>query len=280
MRDRVWQRAIEPSADPPRAKHGFERLKDTRAAAELKKASPEQARILAALFSGSEVLGESLLKHPEWLPQALDAKLLLCPRQDRGLRREVNAWLKPFLDSRDHSAALAALRLFKQREMLRIAARDLARLGDVTEITLEISDVADICLDVVHQICRREFAGRFGEPYHLDAGERWRPTEFCVLGMGKLGGRELNYSSDVDLIFVYTEEGHVFKEPPTSAQQIGKGLTNHQFFKRLIEAFVAEVTRLATEGALFRIDLRLRPEGDAGPIARSLDGYENYYSQW
>src|SRR5690242_19332147 len=107
MQDRVWQRAIETSADPPRAKHGFERLKATRAAPELKKASPEQVRILAALFSGSEVLGELLLKHPEWLAQALDAKLLRRPRQDQGLRREITAWLKPLLDKRDHPAALA-----------------------------------------------------------------------------------------------------------------------------------------------------------------------------
>src|ERR1043165_9687155 len=98
--------------------------------------------------------------------------------------------------------------------------------------------------------------------------------------MGKLGGQELNYSSDVDLLFVYTEEGHVFREPPTRAQQSSKGLANHQFFKRLIEAFVAEVTRLTPEGTLYRIDLRLRPEGDAGPLARSLAGYENYYAQW
>jgi glutamate-ammonia-ligase adenylyltransferase len=280
MQNRVWQRAIETSADPPRAKHGFERLKATQAASALKKASPEQARILASLFSGSQALSELLLKHPEWILQALDPELLRRPRQEQGLRREVNAWLKPLLDSRDHSAALDALRLFKQREMLRIAARDLARRGDVTEITLEISNVADICLDVVHQICHRDFIGRFGKPYHLDDSKHWRQTEFCAFGMGKLGGGELNYSSDVDLIFVYSEEGHVFKEPPTRAQQSGKGLANHQFFKRLIAAFVAEVTRLTTEGALFRIDLRLRPEGDAGPLARSLSGYENYYAQW
>jgi glutamate-ammonia-ligase adenylyltransferase len=98
--------------------------------------------------------------------------------------------------------------------------------------------------------------------------------------MGKLGGQELNYSSDVDLIFVYTDEGHVFKEPPTRTQRRSKGLATHQFFKRLIEAFVAEVTRMAPEGMLFRIDLRLRPEGDAGPLARSLSSYENYYAQW
>ncbi len=280
MQNPVWQNAIRSSADPRRAKHVFEQLKATEAASALRKASPEQARILAALFSGSQALNELLLKHPGWLTQALDAELLRHPRQEQGLRREVDAWLKPLIEARDFTTAFVQLRLFKQREMLRIAARDLARLGNVTEITREISGVADVCLEAMYRICRKQFTERFGQPYHLDASERWQQTEFCIFGMGKLGGQELNYSSDVDLIFVYADEGHVFKEPPGKTAQIGKGLTNHQFFKRLIEAFVAEVKRLTPEGTLYRIDLRLRPEGDAGPLARSLGSYENYYAQW
>ncbi len=280
MQNPVWRQAIEASADPLRAKQGFDQLKATSAAAALKKASPEQVRILAALFSGSQALGEALLAHPDWFAQALDAERLRHPRKEQGLRREIHSWLAPLLAARDHASALARLRQFKQREMLRIAARDLARLGDVTQITHEISCVADVCLEAVYQICRQQLTERFGRPYHLDADERWQPTGFCIFGLGKLGGQELNYSSDVDLIFVYAEEGHAFKEPPSPTQQIGKGLPNHQFFKRLIEAFVAEVTRLAPEGTLYRIDLRLRPEGDAGPLARSLAGYENHYAQW
>src|SRR6266545_4093775 len=280
MRKIEWQQIIQASADPQRAKLGFDQLKATSAAGPLRQASPEEARILAALFSGSQALGQLLLKHPDWLPQTLDAQLLRHPRQEQGLRREVNGWLKSLMHSGDYTAALTRLRLFKQREMLRIAARDLARLGNTTEITREISDVADVCLDALCQVCRRQFTERFGQPYHLDGLGGWQPTELCVFGLGKLGGQELNYSSDVDLMFVYTEEGHVFKDPPTRTQQGSKGLANHQFFKRLIEAFVAEVTRLAPEGTLFRIDLRLRPEGDAGPLARSLAGYENHYAQW
>src|SRR5213596_3646509 len=91
VRNAVWQQAIEASADPPLARQGFDRLKATEAAAALKKASPEQARILAALFSGSQALGELLLKHPDWLVLALDTELLRHPRQEQGLRREVNS---------------------------------------------------------------------------------------------------------------------------------------------------------------------------------------------
>ncbi|MFN7141337.1 MAG: hypothetical protein ACK4UN_18575, partial [Limisphaerales bacterium] len=121
---------------------------------------------------------------------------------------------------------------------------------------------------------------KYGTPYHRDADERWHPTEFCVLGMGKLGGQELNYSSDVDVLFVYRDEGHVFKAPPRKNEDPSRGMANHQFFNRLSEAFIAEVSRMTSEGFLFRIDLRLRPEGQTGPLSRSLDSYENYYAQW
>ena len=164
--------------------------------------------------------------------------------------------------------------------MLRIAARDLARVANAPGITREISDVADVCLDAVWQICRQQFLGRFGQPYHQDADGKWHPTAFCVLGMGKLGGQELNYSSDVDVLFVYNEEGQVFKEPPAKKKTPLASLVNHQFFNRLAEAFIAEVTRMTTDSYLYRIDLGLRPEGDAGPLCRSLASYENYYAQW
>jgi glutamate-ammonia-ligase adenylyltransferase len=98
--------------------------------------------------------------------------------------------------------------------------------------------------------------------------------------MGKLGGEELNYSSDVDVLFVYAEEGSVFREKPSARKTPTPTLANHQFYNRLAEAFIAEVTRMGPEGAMFRIDLRLRPEGDSGPLSRSLAGYENYYAQW
>jgi glutamate-ammonia-ligase adenylyltransferase len=100
------------------------------------------------------------------------------------------------------------------------------------------------------------------------------------MGLGKLGGQELNYSSDVDVLFVYTDEGTTFHASPRHGEQTGRGLPNHQFFKRLSEMIVAEVTRLAPDGVLSRMDLRLRPEGKMGPIARSLGSYEDYYAQW
>ena len=96
------------------------------------------------------------------------------PRSGQGLKREVEKFLKPLLKQNDYATALSTLREFKQRDMLRIAARDLARIGDTTEIMLELSNLADVCLDAVHQICSQQLTQRFGTPYHLDANDRWQ----------------------------------------------------------------------------------------------------------
>jgi glutamate-ammonia-ligase adenylyltransferase len=275
----IWNRALKLSAVPDRARHYLEQLRETVAKPGLESATAEQARLLLALLSGSRALSESLLAHPEWTPACLDEEAIRHPRRTQGLQREVQQWLDPLLRQDDHATALTRLREFRQREMLRIATRDLAGMGSVAEVIREISDVADLCISSVYRLLRKQFARRFGEPFHLDVEGCWQPTEFCVFGMGKLGGQELNYSSDVDLIFVYSEEGHVFREPPKPGSR-ARGLSNHQFFQRLIENLVEELTHLTAEGFLYRVDLRLRPEGDTGPLARSLAGYENYYSQW
>ena len=279
MKNPVWTNAIKACADPQRAGHFLDLLIAAGVGATLDNSSTEQARILTVLFGGSQALGNLLVSRPEWLA-SLTPEGLRFPRRKQGLRNEVNGWLNPLLETGDYGAALRGVRDFHRREMLRIAARDLARLSQVAEITHEISDVADMCLESVWQICQQQLIRRLGQPYHQDAAERWQLTAGCILGMGKLGGQELNYSSDVDLLVVYSEEGSVFHELPRKNKMPRPTLTNHQFFNRLTEAFIAELTRMTPEGTLYRIDLRLRPEGDAGPLSRSLAGYENYYAQW
>jgi [glutamine synthetase] adenylyltransferase / [glutamine synthetase]-adenylyl-L-tyrosine phosphorylase len=280
MQKRTWEKAFESAPDPQRARRYQEQLQSTAAGSMLKKASSEQARILVSLLSGSQFLSDLLVARPEWCSNLLDPDSLIHQRAEQGLRRELDRLMKPLRASKDFSAALDQMRQFKQREMLRIAARDLARLGQVLEITREISSLADVCLQAVHDICLERMIDRFGTPYHQDADGRWQPTQFCVLGMGKLGGQELNYSSDIDVLFVYSEEGHLFKTPPRPREEPGRGMNNHQFYTRLGEALIAEVSRMTPEGMLFRIDLRLRPEGNSGPLVRSLASYENYYAQW
>jgi glutamate-ammonia-ligase adenylyltransferase len=276
-----WQSAIKAAADPERVSNLLHQWSATAARVSLQTASTEQARVLAAVVSGSQVLAAQLQAHPDWLTDLLDLEGLQQPRREQGLRREMQQSVKGPLESKDYASALGKIRLFKQRLLLRVAARDLAKLGSTPQILQEISDVADVCLSAMFDVCRQQTVERFGLPWHQDADNAWQQTEFCVIGLGKLGGQELNYSSDVDVIFVYSDEGFVFKQPPKKSSPVpDHGMTNHQYFKRLAELFVAEVLRSTTEGILYRIDLRLRPEGDAGPLVRSLGSYENFYAQW
>jgi glutamate-ammonia-ligase adenylyltransferase len=280
MQSQTFAKAIEACADPPRAGACLARLRESGAAGIPVEPSAEQARILASLLAGSQMAGELLMAHPEWLPPLLEPGSLQHPRREQGFRREIERWLKPALDRDELQPAFDKLREFKQREMLRIAARDLARLGGTLEITREISEVADACLDAVYRLCLQPLTRRLGQPFHAAPDGRWEATRFCALGLGKLGGQELNYSSDVDVIFLYSEEGNLFKTRPRPGEPSGRSMASHLFFTRLAESMIAEVTRLTPQGALFRMDLRLRPEGAAGPLVRSLDSYETYYAQW
>ena len=280
MRKATWQQAVKTCVDPKRAKVFIEKLEGTGAGRFMETATEEQAKLLCTVLGGSQAQGETLVSHPGWMDLFSEPEALKHPRQKQGLRREINLWLKPCLQSRDYAGALGKIRELKQREMLRLAIRDLARLGTLVDIILEISNVADACLDVVCQVCQKQLMEKYGQPFHQDAQGDWFPTEFSIIGLGKLGGQELNYSSDVDVVFVYSEEGGVYKKPPAKESPGSPVISNHSFFARLAESIIAEFTRITPQGALFRIDLRLRPEGNSGPLVRSLPGYENYYSQW
>ena len=150
-----------------------------------------------------------------------------------------------------------ALREWKGREMLRIALREVAEAASLEETTAELSQLAEICVEEVLSHWETDLRQRLGSP----------KAEFAVLALGKLGGRELNHSSDIDVIFVYSEEG-----------QISANLTYHQWFNRLATKVFETFAVKDAAGSLFRMDLRLRPEGTAGPMARSLESMENYYA--
>lgn len=273
---------IARSADPQRAVQHLEWLRQSGPVADaiFAKLTIEGARALTAVLAGSRVLTGWLVRHPEWLDIFLDAEGLTRPRRREGLQAEIDAWLGPALARGDTAEIPERLHLFRQRELIRIAARDLARLGTLPEIVLEISNAADAFLDGLLRWVWQQQVERFGTPWHKDADDRWQPATFCVLGLGKHGGQELNYSSDVDLLFVYSGEGATFKAPPKPRQTTGQLQPNHQFFKRLCETLIREATTRGVESGALRVDLRLRPEGDAGPLARSLESYENFYAEW
>ena len=254
-------------------------LAATQAGALLEKYSGDQARLLVAVLAGSRIFGDTLAARPDWVAD-LEIERLRFSRRDQGLRSELAERLAPALRGGDFTAATVCLREFKSREWLRIDARDLARLGNAAQITGELSDVADVCLEGLYQICHARLVARHGRPWHQDSAGRWQSTGFSLIGVGRLGGRELSYRPEVDLLFLYTAEGQVFKSRPAPGKSPRATLSNHQFFTELAGVFSAESSQVTPQGILFRINSGLRPEGEAGPLCRSLEGYENYYSQW
>ena len=271
----VWESVLSEAIDPARARVYWDQLLDALPDGKLRRANKEQVSRLSTLFCGSQYLSELLLKHPDWYATVIASPDLTEAKTEAVLRNE----FREFIEKNEDLKPDILLRTFQQRVMMHIGLRDLLHLTETPQIIAELSVLAEICLAQVLASVQTQMEQRLGKPYHQKEDGRWEPTEFSIIGLGKLGGIELNYSSDVDLLLVYSAEGKVFSTPPRR-NETGKGISTHQYFNRLAKDFINEVTRLTEAGTLYRVDMRLRPEGDAGPLARSLDSYEIYYAQW
>ncbi len=159
---------------------------------------------------------------------------------------------------------MATLRTFRNREMVRIAWRDLLGLASIEETLLDLSTLADSCLTAALDFLYQQSCSTRGTPIDSN-GE---PIGLVVLGMGKLGAKELNYSSDIDLIYGYSEEG-VFPGK--------REYSYHEFFSVLCRKLSKVINEVTADGFVFRVDTRLRPFGDSGPLVMSFDAMENYY---
>ena len=209
-----------------------------------------------AALEHSHYLRNLLNNHPALIPellaswtQPLSEDILLAPLK------------QAFADD---DAVRIALRRLRQRAMAHIALRDLCGLAPLGEIVESMTMLADVTTNFALDFYHRQLVTTYGEP--LDkAGQ---PQRLLIIGMGKLGGRELNVSSDVDYIFVYPEEGDT--AGPRSVE-------NFDFFTRLGKRIIGALGDLTADGQVFRVDMRLRPNGDSGPLVCSLDALENYF---
>jgi glutamate-ammonia-ligase adenylyltransferase len=162
---------------------------------------------------------------------------------------------------------------FRRRELLRIYLHDVRRAHTLVETTEELSNLADAILDYALSLARQNLDNRYGVPLHDERG-RIATAEFCVIALGKLGSRELNYASDIDLVFIYSDDG------TTAGGSSDRGkLSNREYFIKLSEAITRLVGHPAGEGAAYRVDLRLRPHGRDGALACSLDESLKYYGK-
>ncbi|MCI0547419.1 MAG: bifunctional [glutamate--ammonia ligase]-adenylyl-L-tyrosine phosphorylase/[glutamate--ammonia-ligase] adenylyltransferase [Candidatus Rokubacteria bacterium] len=222
---------------------------------------PGAIHLLARLGGTSQFLADTLRRHPTFLPWLLEPRTM---RQWLGdeLEEELARSLEPFAR---REARWNALRRFKYRHLLRVGSRDLLGDADLTVTTEELSHLADVCLGAAWRDAIADLAPRHGTPVGADGS----PTSFAVIGMGKLGGDELNYSSDIDLIFVYGEDGL------TTGGSAGS-IENGRYFAEAVRAIVSAMEASTEEGHVFRVDLRLRPEGRSGALILSLEGYRAY----
>jgi glutamate-ammonia-ligase adenylyltransferase len=237
-------------------------------------ASPETLRLIeshpflahyaVAVFGHSWYLGETLIRNADLLQTFLREKHL-----DRSFSREdfseALARFRSRSFERDRSLLLAR---FKRREYVRVMLRDVLRIAPLAETTAEISALSDVLMEAALRDAESAMEHRFGLPQHLDAEGRTVNTPFAVLSLGKLGGSELNYSSDIDLLFVYGDG----PEPPTAP------MSNREYFIRLAQQVTEILARPTAEGAVFRIDLRLRPQGNEGELAINSSHALQYYA--
>jgi glutamate-ammonia-ligase adenylyltransferase len=227
-------------------------------------AHPGAAVLLAKIGGASQVLADALRRRPQLLTWLLEPETMR-PWLADDLAADLARALAPF---EVREARVNALRRFKYRHLLRIGARDLLGDADLATTTEELSNLADVCLAAAWRDAEAAARAQYGAP----VDERGQATGLVIIGMGKLGGQELNYSSDIDLMFAYGEDGRTTGGPAGS-------LENGEYFARVARDIVKTLEQSTEEGYGFRIDLRLRPEGRMGAVALSLGGFRTYHAE-
>ncbi|MGA9119687.1 MAG: hypothetical protein WB699_10010 [Bacteroidota bacterium] len=219
---------------------------------------PSSLDLLLGLFGHSQYLADILIREPALFPWLAEGEGLLHPVQPEDLAAEFRDLAGIFSSD---ERRLDAVKRVHRREYLRISAQDIMRTADLASVTLQLSDLADTVSDAVLQICSHQLTSR-------SPGKE--ATPFAVIGLGKVGGQELNYSSDIDVLFVYGSDGE-WKDAS------GRETSHLEYYNLLSSLFIRTMSAPTSEGRLYRVDARLRPEGNAGPLARSVQGYLGYY---
>jgi [glutamine synthetase] adenylyltransferase / [glutamine synthetase]-adenylyl-L-tyrosine phosphorylase len=213
-------------------------------------------RRLVPLVAASRSLGAWLATHPEEADRLADGRGFAAPRPRDELVAEAVATVSAPPKATGPAAAWDALRRFKRRELLRVAVRDLAGQVVVDEIAAELADLADACLEAALVVA-------IGESGYDPA-----PMRLAVLGMGKLGGSELNYVSDIDVMFCHEPVSGA--EPEAAARAA----------ERVARGVMRGLSAVTPEGTCFEVDANLRPEGRNGPLSRTLGSYLAYWDRW
>ena len=250
--------------DPRAASRCLERLRQASPSAfDRITSSPAALRAAATIFAYSAFLSDAVMKNPEQILQLAGSgnfyRVLSVEEYEERLYEFLGA---------GHGEVPSAVELarFRRRQLLRIALRDVLGVAGLAEVTEELSSVADAILNVTYRHLRDDFVKRHGEPRLADGS----PCGFSVIALGKLGGQELNYSSDIDLMFIYGGNGQ------TDGPDV---VTNKEFYKKVANDYTQLLSTYTAEGQCYRVDLRLRPDGTLGEVAISGDGARSYYGE-
>ena len=209
----------------------------------------------------SHYVAQTVRRQPEYLEGLVDADGRVSPCSDDDFAAALAARMDGVADEADLHRALREVR---HRELIRIAWRDLDGSAALDEVMHDLSRLAESLIDAALAWLDARLRERHGRP----RGPEGEPQSLVVLGLGKLGGGELNFSSDIDLIFAYPEAGETDGRRP---------LDNQSYFQRLGRQLIAALSEVTADGFCYRVDMRLRPFGDPGPLVMHFDAMEGYY---
>ncbi|MES1196358.1 MAG: bifunctional [glutamate--ammonia ligase]-adenylyl-L-tyrosine phosphorylase/[glutamate--ammonia-ligase] adenylyltransferase, partial [Steroidobacter sp.] len=219
---------------------------------------------LPLVWASSEFVMNACTRHPLFLPSLVNQASLLSALDVVQLRQLLD---QAIASSGDDAEFQGNLRRFRQQHMARIAWRDIAGWSSLNETLLDSSNLADVCVQAVYERSHASLSALYGVPIGRESNS---PQHLMIIGMGKLGGHELNYSSDIDLIFLFPEHGET---------NGAASISNEEFFLRLGQRIIQHLANKTVDGFVFRVDMRLRPFGDSGPLVMSFDGFEDYLQQ-
>jgi glutamate-ammonia-ligase adenylyltransferase len=221
------------------------------------------AGTLNKVLACSEYVSDVLARYPQVLAELIADGRLHRPLEAEELDKLILA-TAPGQES--EAQFMRRLRIFRHRELSRIIWRDLAGWSDCAETLRELSALADTCIRAAFLRAYGEMEQRYGQPL----GPNGELSRFVIVAMGKLGGGELNMSSDVDVVFLYSEQGET---------DGARSQSNEEFFRRLAQSIINLLSKKTADGFVYRVDARLRPFGDSGPLACSADAFEDYLLQ-
>lgn len=222
--------------------------------------NPKTTRLLIDLFSNSQFLTELFLKRPELLDSLIRVDLTQLRRPREKMLAEL---LTALNEIEDLEGRLNVLRRYRGEEFIRIGLHDLGGALGLDEVTGQLSDLAEACLDGALMLATEEIEKYFGK---VQGGR------FAVIGMGKLGGREIDYNSDLDLIFIYDASDEAQSDGESSGI-----LDAHEYYVRLGQKLLTFLSAPTAEGVVYKIDMRLRPSGRAGPLVCSVESFRHYH---